>query len=285
MPRHTLPHIEANPVVRRLEDELYLARETILRLAPDEFHDLLKSYYSCKTRSESYHWANEVADSVIEKAKPIEEDQGWGQRAYCPLCREGAQSFYASERGYSLPEGLRRHLVGFGRIRECSVMEAARRMAQDYWDRDFGPKEDQTRAQEAKEKAERLKTEATYVVGPTEDGALLEGDYWRPARTTDDEEYSIKWAEQRLFLLGFRINVDGLKRSYIRTGKSGDAEFIIYADPRRKGCISMRVFNLAARGRKKGIALHSFDILDAWKNKLPDKVAAGIEAAAKSPRR
>jgi hypothetical protein len=285
MPRYAPPHIEVDPLVRRLEDELYMARETILRLAPDEFHDLLKSYYSCKTRSESYHWANEVADSVIEKAKPIEEDRGWGQRAYCPLCREGAQSFYASERGYSLPEGLRRHLVGFGRMHECGVMEAARKMAQDYWNREFGPKEAETRVQEAKQIAERLKTEASYVIGPTDDATLLEGDYWGPARTTEDEEYSIKWAEQRLFSLGFRINVDGLKRSYIRTGKCGDAEFIIYADPRRKGHISMRVFNVAARGRKKGIVLHSFDIRDVWKNNLPEKVVAGIEAAATSPRR
>ncbi|MBG9389320.1 hypothetical protein [Caenimonas aquaedulcis] len=271
--------------MRQLEDELFMARQSIVSLAPDEFHDLLSSHYSCETRSESYQWANEVAEEVIDKAIPIDEDRGWGQRAYCPLCRAGAQSFYSSERGYSLPEGLRRHLVGFGRTRECSVMEAARKMAQGSWNRKFGPKEDEARELEVKQKAQRLKTEVSYVIGPTDDAALLEGDWWAPARTTGDEEFSIKWAEQRLFSLGFRINVDGLRRSYLHTGKSGDAEFIIYADPRRKGRISMRVFYAAAKGRKKGIPLHSFDIRDAWKNNLPEKVAAGIEAAAKSPRR
>jgi hypothetical protein len=140
MPRFARPRVEVDPRVRELENELYMAHETILRLAPDEFHDLLKSYYSCKTRSEAYQWANEVAEAVIEKATPIEEDRGWGLRAYCPLCREGAQSFYSYERGYSLPEGLRRHLVGFGRIRECSVMEVARKRARDYWNREFGPR-------------------------------------------------------------------------------------------------------------------------------------------------
>jgi hypothetical protein len=45
---------------------------------------------------------------------------GTGPRAACPLC--GSWGYGIGAHGYSLPEGLRRHLEGYGRVQECEVM-------------------------------------------------------------------------------------------------------------------------------------------------------------------
>lgn len=283
------PRDEIADRIRKLEDELYIARESIIDLAPDRFHELLKSYLSCKTRMESYHWANSIAEKIAEDADPIADLPGaamFGARGYCPLCRGGAQSFYATDRGFRLPEGLRRHLVGFGNTHQCVVMKAAEEQGRRLWDSSFSEQEAKEEQLESRTKAIRLATETLYVLGPTAEGVLVDDIFLRRCRVAGDEAYSLTWAEQRLFSLGFLIGVDGNKRSYTRVVKHASGEFLIYADPRRLGAIDFRIYDAAVKkGKKKDVSLHTFNIRDAWKNNLPHKVAAAIEAAATSSRR
>jgi hypothetical protein len=276
--------------IRRLESDLFMARRDIIQLAPAEFRELLDSYYSCATREERYRWEDLIAEKVIERAAPIADavrPDIFGERAYCPLCRGGAQSYYA-DRGFSLPEGLRRHLVGFGNTRHCSVMKAAKDLAWEAWNRSFAGKE-LTKANETRQALQvRRKTETLYVVGPTPDALLIDEDLlsWKKPRPPDGCDFSMKWAEQRLFSLGFEIGVDGQRRSYKKTVKHGHGEFVVYADPRQLGDLHFRVFDSAVRrGKKAGLALHTFTIRDAWKNNLSAKIAVGVEAASKSSRR
>jgi hypothetical protein len=43
--------------IRRLEEDLYLARKTIIGLAPDQFHDLLRGFaYTIETQNDLYRW-------------------------------------------------------------------------------------------------------------------------------------------------------------------------------------------------------------------------------------
>jgi len=281
---------ERDETIRRLESDLYMARLEIVRLAPEQFQSVLESFHSCASRTEAYQWRDEVADKVVEAAVPISDGMRpdlFGERGYCPLCNGGAQNYYAHQRGFSLPEGLRRHLVGFGNIRECPVMKAAMALARESWNRRFsvGEAAEAVAAKQTQEK--RRATEPLYVIGPAEDGVLVdEGFFFSRQPRPAEGAFSLTWAEQRLFGLGFQIQVDGRRRSYTKRIEHAGRQFVMYGDPRRLGEISFRVFDASiTRGKKLGIPLNTFRIRDGWKNHLAEKVAAGIEAASKSPRR
>ncbi|AJX80459.1 hypothetical protein BG97_3216 [Burkholderia pseudomallei 7894] len=127
--------------VRRLEDELYMARATIIGLARSpELVELLRDQYSCKTFDEVRDWAQHTADSIIESASRTETPAGrnWDGRlrVLCPLCGDGPQSPY--DDGFLLDEGLRRHLLGTYNSRQCSVFEAAHQIALDRARREAG---------------------------------------------------------------------------------------------------------------------------------------------------
>jgi hypothetical protein len=128
--------------MQKLKTELFLARHHIIELMPYEVEKILSSYHSHKSRKDGYIWIDETAKKIISHAEPISTEKKPGldgrvfyfeRRAYCPLCKRGSSAPYDS--GFSLPEGLRRHLVGYGTVSQCVVMEAAKKLAQEYWDR------------------------------------------------------------------------------------------------------------------------------------------------------
>lgn len=263
----------------RLESDLYMARLSIIRLAPDKFRDLLESYRTCSSRAETYHWMDLVAEKIADQAEPIPggvHSDYFGERGYCPLCREGAQSFYSHDAGFKLPEGLRRHLVGFGRSNLCVVMEAAKEMARDAWEGQFSATEKVEAVEKEVARKKRLATETLYVTGPSGEAQLAEDSVWKKARIDNDEPFGMKWAEQRLFSLAFQIAVVDRQKSYTKVFKHEDASFIVYADPRSQGSILFRVFDGEAKGKKRGLQIHSFDIRDSWKNQLAEKLARGV---------
>jgi hypothetical protein len=276
------PPDERDKKIARLECALYLARSRILELCPERFHDSLQSYRFCKTRAESHRWENEVTEKILDGAELLPEDrhsQIFGRRAYCPLCRRGSSSPY--EKGFSYPEGLRRHLVGYGRTHACAVMEAVMELARDRWHDQFSAGEAEEEKLKAQKQAERRNSEPLYRLGPKDDPVLLdEGFLWRGVRQPDGPEFSLRWAEERLASLGFQMNSDGMTRSYTKSVKHGDRELIVYADPRQVGHISFRVFDPAGpRRRQLRSPAAAFEIRDSWKNRLDEKVAAGVAAA------
>lgn len=99
--------------IRRLEDELYRARRTILDLLPPDIKEVVDRFWHLKTRREAHDWHTAVADAVIALPWPFAEETRYsGTRAYCPLCKSGTSSPY--EEGFKLPDGLRKHLLGEG---------------------------------------------------------------------------------------------------------------------------------------------------------------------------
>lgn len=273
--------------ISELEQALWIAREAIIHLAPDEYRDLLQSFHSCETMSETFSWSDSVAEKIVEQVKPIANPNRpdvFSARACCPLCRDGAQNF--NEQGFKLPEGLRRHLVGYGGIRQCVVLEAATSLARNRWHSKFSESEAKEATLKNLATQARRKTETLFVVGPTEDALLAdEGLYFRKARPAQGD-FSLHWAEQRLYGLGFQIGNDGNRRSYTKLVKTPEGDFVVFADPRQIGEIHFRVFDVVVRnGKKAGLTLHTFGIRDSWKNNLDAKVAAGVQTATTSTRR
>jgi hypothetical protein len=159
-------------------------------------------------------------------------------------------------------------------------MEAARIMARDAWESRFERGEREQQQRETAELSERRKTETLYRVGPSTAPVLLEEGLLnldRP-RPLSEGEGGLKWAEQRLFALGFTINVDGHEKSYTRRG---DDDFVVYADPRMAGEIRFRVYRdrVGKANRRTIPGYHTFKIQDRWKNNLDAKIRDGIQAA------
>lgn len=261
--------------IKKLEQELCSARYAILGLAPAAYRQVLTSYYHCNDRSESYHWLGSVAEQIIETVEPLpdEKESFFGARAYCPLCGEGTSSAY--ERGYALPEGLRRHLTGWGKSQICAVMEAAHQLALDHFHDEFSADDEAHRLEQQKRKNERMQSEILIRTGPTSEPELLdETGYFGEPRN------KIEWikAESRLVELGFQMSEEERVRQYVF-----DAEgYGVYADPRSNKEIEFRVYRkpFPKRMSRTRVRRYSrFVIKDSWKNDIQGKFQARLEKA------
>lgn len=116
---------------RRLKDELFFARDGLVHLLDKQ--DLLRGFYGVRDVTQLREWRESAAEKVLAAAwvRPGEEmgDARW-PRALCPLCGDGAQGA-RDVRGFAVPEGLRRHLLGELNSRQCRVFGAAEGIARD----------------------------------------------------------------------------------------------------------------------------------------------------------
>lgn len=122
----------------RLREELFWAKEAIINLMPEDLRKILNSYYLCNSKDETNAWLEKIAKELIAKAAPIhpKRDYSPAEHAYCPLCGSGSLTPYQS--GFILPEGLRRHLIGWrGRKKQCDVVRAAVSLAHESWSERF----------------------------------------------------------------------------------------------------------------------------------------------------
>lgn len=126
-------------LVRLLAAELEEARWNMLDLMPDGMRQLLKSFRDCESPAAARGWLERIAGDLIASAEPLKRttESSAPARARCPLCRGGTQSRSPQDEGYSLPEGLRRHLIGFSNVRQCVVTTAALQLAEAHWRREF----------------------------------------------------------------------------------------------------------------------------------------------------
>ncbi|MFB9353138.1 hypothetical protein ACFFUA_38080, partial [Streptomyces heliomycini] len=153
-----------------------------------------------------------MAEQIIETVEPLpdEKESCFGARAYCPLCGEGTSSAY--EKGYALPEGLRRHLTGWGKSHICVVMEAAHQLALDHFHDKFSADEEAQILEPKKRKNERIQSEILIRTGPASEPELLDeiGYFGEPRN-------KIEWvrAESRLVELGFQISEEERVRQYV----------------------------------------------------------------------
>lgn len=254
--------------IRRLETDLYRARRTIIELMPERIRELLDSFYGCDSREASYRWQHEVVEELIGLAEAIPDKSPFrADRAYCPLCGSGSSSPY--ERGFSLPEGLRRHLSGWGNAQQCDVMDAVMAIARNTWDDRFQAAEYEEEERDRQLIAERKRTELLYRVAADSQAELIdEGLYGGKARSREE----IAWAEERLATLGFTTTRDGNVVSYT----DERADFVVFADPRASGQIRFLAFKkpLPKRPRRTGLRkglLGSFIVMDSWKKDIKAK--------------
>jgi hypothetical protein len=255
--------------IKSLEAELYWALTAIVDLMPEDMRGLLTRYYSCRSRAEAHQWEADVIETLLNKATLLPRDRfALSDRAYCPLCRDGSSSRY--EEGFSHPEGLRRHLVGWGSMRQCSVLAAAMKIARRYWDSEFSEAEHETWARDTTERQQRRTTETLYLVAPDGDPELIDEQQYFSKLPRDEPQ--MRWAEDRLTSLGFTINTDGRVKSYVHE----TADYAVFADPRMNGEIQFTVYRLPlpkkTRGRQPRVRVaRSFRIADSWKNDLVGK--------------
>lgn len=92
MPRKQFhPHpSEADRKIRGLEDDLFFARNALIRLMSSEAQQILTSHYQCGTEEESWRWPDLAADKVVALCGEFDEGTYYQQRARCPLCGEAA---------------------------------------------------------------------------------------------------------------------------------------------------------------------------------------------------
>lgn len=273
MPRRR--SFEVNPseaVIDRLQQELYFARSAVLELIPEEARRILTGYYSCESTAEGHAWGRQVVEEVLALAKPLESPSPYDSpRAFCPLCTSGTSLPYES--GFTLPVGLRRHLTGWGSVRQCSVMQAAMGLARECWRSRFAARDEAEAAQKDAVKVQRKATETLYRLGPRDDPELLDE---RPRFfATPRDEVELAWAEERLEKLGFEFRIEGRVRSY--TKQVG--EYCVYADPRARGAIDFRVYKGTAGNARRRAYYRVFKIQDAWKHDLPAKFEARLAEA------
>ena len=120
------------------------------------------------------------------------------ERAKCPLCNRRPDSSYHDD-GFTLPEGLRRHLVGYGNTHQCLFTETAEKMAQDYCDEQFSEMEAKIELQKQQDLKVRRQNESLFKISPFEE-VLYDEYLW--GRIPRNEE-QLDWAEHRLSELGF----------------------------------------------------------------------------------
>lgn len=196
----------------------------------------MNAYYACRSRQKLYSWEHDAVEEIIKLANILstEERSFFSDRAYCPLCGEGSSSPY--ERGFSVPEGLRRHLTGRGNIQKCSVTQVAMSLAHDYWQREYADAEKAEEAEKREKLAQRKKSEVLYRTAPDLEPELIDKRLSFGGTPRSKEEFY--WVEERLTNLGFQITCDANAKSY--TNEHGD--FVVYADPRQKGKVDLSVF-------------------------------------------
>lgn len=255
--------------LRRLKDELFLARHAIVSLMPEDLQLILMSFWQCESRQDTYGWMYRAAEGVIARAEALSEISGWcgGDRALCPLC--GAESSAPYDRGFSLPEGLRRHLTGQGRTHQCSVFGAAMAMATESWHKEFDEVELAERAAEQARLEKRRKSEVQYRTSPDGLPLLSDEGVWSADRVRTPSR--LTWAERRLNELGFETTLDRDVKSYTRL----HADVIVYADPRTEGSIHFAVYKKdparARAARRLSGYLGGFSMQDNWRHDLRDK--------------
>jgi hypothetical protein len=135
--RRSIPDLEAEN--QKLREQLEEARQALVDIVSDEARALIEGYYRVGSRRELYSWEHGVVEQLLELADAEAFDSVMGARACCPLCGRGSSA--VGPEGFSMPEGLRRHLAGHGHVQRCSVLHAAMVLARGYFDRKFGAAE------------------------------------------------------------------------------------------------------------------------------------------------
>ena len=259
----------SDATITRLADELLLARHTIIELAPDQFHEILKGWrYKIERRRDLQQWRNDLCDAVIKAAEP--ETNEWESRAACPLCRDSGSGAYGMD-GWKLPGGLKMHLEG-DRTNKCPVVDAAWKLMLDNHREKFKA----TELAEAQQLALRKQVDPVVLIDPNRAPELLLGSPWYSGAARKSE--TIAGLEVRLREIGFEIEHNGNMVAY--RFMHGD-KWMVLADPRRDGRVDFEVFKRSGKRQWKGLRSLGFHLLEKFK-KWPEKFQEHLKAATEN---
>lgn len=262
---------ETDKKIQNLKNELWTTRYNLLSLIPEPYHKILTNYYF-QTKEERHQWLDMMTQEILDLTQPIEKyKDSYSPRAYCPLCKQENSSWYGEE-GFTFPEGLRRHLVGFGRTHQCVVTETAHKLALDYWHEKFAEIEKQEWIEKHEKLKQRKQVELLYKISPYDEGLLLDESLWYEARNSQQ----LDWATDRLNNLGFTKYQENNTISWIDEYEN----WIVYADIRQNGRIEFIVWKKPILKKKPANSykhrISQFHLLDTWKNDLKLKYSSRL---------
>lgn len=270
----------ADDRIKWLERELDDAQQGILSMSGVALD--FRGFYRCKDREDFAKWERALVEAALEAAKPVDGtgiDQ-LSQYAFCPMCRGGVDDFYSGERGFKFPIGLERHIEGWGSRPACLVYRAATGNARRYLREQFLKQDEQAKMEARAMQVARMASEDVYQVDPRRDPELLDADSrsWQPARNPDgDEQFGLKWAVQRLEVLGLK-QLQVPKQSGAGSVVSfvdEHPDYAVYGDPRSLGKVTFVVVKLKngkpSSGRRSASSVPRFELQDRWKNDLRKK--------------
>jgi hypothetical protein len=114
------------------DDQLFSVRHAFLEVLPGELYLLASKVISLKEDDRLWEFLHEVVVATVALGERILAEQGPADvlfdnpdRVPCPLCGRVPDGPYPSP-GFTVPEGLTRHLEGRHPARECVVMEVLR---------------------------------------------------------------------------------------------------------------------------------------------------------------
>ena len=260
----------------RLKKELQEARRALFDLMPESVQRILHSYRQCKSSHEGRVWRHKIVEDIICLAKIVSQQTNSSPaRGLCIMCGRGPVSAYYD--GFSIPEGLRRHLEGYGDTRRCGVFSVLLNDVDDKLHEMFD-EEDRAKTDEQKSlKDERMATEILYKKGPESEPTLVDDLFHSKCKSYEE----LILAEEKIEKFGFTTAISDRVKSYTRD--YGDS--VVYADPREKGRITFYVYTTkwdAAKNKNSSRRPYrDFYILDSWKHDIRDKYNARLVEARK----
>lgn len=230
--------------IKNLEKQLEELREELIEVAPRKYFESLSwhAVWSIHNRDTFYEWYRKLVSDVIkaagEKHKQEHDDRICtysGCRVFCPLCGRGTESFTGTQ-GFILPGGLEMHLHGSRVKKRCIVMQLA-----------------EERAKERLKEQRRFRIE--YYGAPVLINEALPSRCHGDVRNDDQ----LKWAENRLKEMGFRIEDDEETNTkcYILQNLYGH----VLADPRCIGEIVFYMYQKPLKDDKPVVTFHLSDRL------------------------
>lgn len=207
---------------------------------------------------------------MIEMTALLETVGHFSERGNCSLCQEGADSPLTP--GFALPEGLRRHLSGYGNVNRCVVFDAAHLLVLEGNREKFDRNDRDNESKKALEIQQRRETEILFQVAPYRNPELIESTSYRSPRKSEQ----LVWAENRLDLLGFEIQ----KNNNVWTHTKEVSDFIVYADIRSSRDIQFSVYSKQSLKKHEMAAdYRRFNIPDTWKYDFQEKFRIRCEKA------
>lgn len=196
-----------------------------------------------ESRDDFHNWQHAAFTEIVDTTVFVDDGAYDNrERAPCPLCQAMTAEWGSGQlRGWT-PEGLRRHLEGYGNTYRCRVFETAWKMHLDENHDKFVA--DESRRYQDRER--RKTTEPMILRWPNREPDFFKPEYsWETDRVRSDDD--LIWAQEQLREAGV---VTERTRNVVAYRLVRD-DFMALADPRFKNVIDITVYKQSGKNRWK----------------------------------